>query len=1006
MKTFSVNNGLRVLFYSLILASLPISALARAHASPACEVLFQQPITGTISDSSGPLPGASIMVKGTTRSTVSDPDGQFSTLAGAEDVLVVSFTGFKSLEIAVGSQRVLNVVLEQDSTQLEEVTINAGYYSVKQKESTGSIARITSKEIETQPVTNVLATMQGRMAGVNIVQTTGVPGGGFDIQIRGQNSLRADGNSPLYVIDGVPYSSQAIGYGASTVVLPFASSPLNSINPGEIESIEVLKDADATAIYGSRGANGVVLITTKKGKEGKTSFAVGYSGGIGKVTGSMDLMNTSQYLAMRAEAFANDGIEYGPGDYDINGTWDQNRYTDWQDEFLGGTAVYQDAQASVSGGSAQTQFLIGSNWHTETTVFPGDYRYDKANFRANINHASRDNRFTINFTAGYTAQKNDLPGSDLTPVSRSLSPNAPALYDSQGNLNWENSTWQNPLAALNAKYYSNTDDLISNMLITYVISPSWKVKASAGYTDTRHRETRTEPNTIYDPAYGLGSEISSIVTTATGRKSWIVEPQLSWSSEVGPGKAEILVGATWQQVEGNQLAQFASGFPSNALITHLPSAGYISVLNDNLSEYRYQALFGRINYALSNRYILNLTGRRDGSSRFGPGRQYANFGAAGFAWIISNESFLSDSKVLSFAKLRASYGTSGNDQIGDYQFMDAYSSSGTNYAGVVGIGPVRLYNPDFGWETNRKFEVALETGLFKDRIFFTAAWYRNRSSSQLVGIPLPATTGFPSVQANLDATVQNSGTELTLRTQNFDTRDFKWSTSFNISFSNNELISFPGLEGSTYSNQYVIGQPLNIKKVYSYTGLDTQTGIYTFKDFNGDGQISSPEDKQAIVDLNPEFFGGFQNQLSYKQWQLSFLFQFIKQLNYSPEYSTGTPGAMANQPVDVLSRWQKPGDAGPHQVFTTGVNSAAAEASGRYFDSDAALTDASFIRLKNIALSYTLPDNFIKGTQCRLTFEAQNLFTITPYKGADPEFRFTGYLPPLRIITTGIQLNF
>jgi len=1003
MKIISLDKGCFAFILGLLLWCSHMHANSLESYNPLLN--WQSSVSGTVSDGTGPLPGVTIYVKGSSTSTVSGDDGNFTIAAAVGDTLVFSFLGFKDIELAVTSLR-HNVILQEDVSQLQEVVINAGYYSVKDRNRTGSISRITAKDIETQPVTNVLATMQGRMAGVSITQNTGVPGGGFDIQVRGQNSLRADGNSPLFIIDGVPYATQTVGYGASTVVMPFTSSPLNSINPGDIESIEVLKDADATAIYGSRGANGVVLVTTKKGKEGKTRFNVGYSGGIGKVTGFMDLMDTRQYLAMRAEAFENDGIPYGPADYDINGTWDQSRYTDWQKELLGGTAVYQDAQASVSGGLAQTQFLVGSNWHTETTVFPGDYRYNKSNLRANINHESQDRRFRINLTAGYTIQKNDLPGNDLTRRAITLAPNAPALYDGQGNLNWENSTWQNPLAALNAEYLANTSDLIGNMVVSYNLTEDLAIKASSGFTDTRHKETRTEPSTIYDPAYGVGSESSSAVFNNTDRQSWILEPQVTWHRTIGPGKLEALAGATWQEVKSNQFVQFAFGFPSNALINHFPAAGYVGILADERTEYRYHAFFGRINYGIKDKYFINLTGRRDGSSRFGPGRQFASFGAIGAAWIISNEELIKDSKIVSFLKLRGSYGTSGNDQIGDYQFMDAYSTAGSNYGGVVGIAPVRLFNPDFGWETNRKLELAVEAGFFRDRIYITAGWYRNRSSSQLVGIPLPATTGFPSVQANLDATVQNSGMEFTLRSTNLDSKHFSWTTNFNIAVSKNKLIEFPGLEGSTYSNQYVIGSPLNITKLYGYSGVDPQTGVYTFVDVNGDGQITTPEDRQTVVDFNPQFFGGLQNQLSYKQWQLSFLFQFVKQLNYSPEYSTGRPGAMGNQPPAVMDRWQQPGDIASHQQYTTGANPLAADAGGKYFESNAIVTDASFIRLKNIALSYTLPDNLIKSVQCRLTFEAQNLLTITPYKGADPEFRFAGYLPPLRTITTGLQLNF
>ncbi|MGH2666913.1 SusC/RagA family TonB-linked outer membrane protein [Flavobacterium sp.] len=1008
MKNISLNKGLAGFWYPFIFGFYLFCTPALAR-NPLRLSIYQQQfqVSGTVTDGTKPLVGVSISVKGKPIAVSSYYDGKFSIEASAEDVLIFSYLGFKTVTILVADRKTINVQMREDATSLQEVKINAGYYSVKNSQRTGSISKISSKDIEKQPVTNVLAAMQGRMAGVNIIQNTGVSGGGFDIQIRGQNSLRSDGNRPLYIIDGVPYSSDAVGSDLTGIVLPGPTSPLNSINPADIESIEVLKDADATAIYGSRGANGVVLITTKKGKEGKTRFTANVSGGLGKVTRMMELMNTQQYLQMRKEAFANDGIPYGPTDYDINGTWDPNRYTDWQKVFIGGTSEMNDVQASISGGSSTTQFLINSNFHKETTVFPGNYNYRKGNLHANLNHESENKKFRINFSMGYTAQENNQPGIDITQQIILLPPNAPALYDSQGNLNWENSTWNNPMSNFEGKYTSKSNDLFANSLISYNILPSLVAKASFGFTDTRFDDSRTQPSTMYDPAYGLGSEYSSIYVNNTTRKSWIIEPQISWSKKIGNGKTEILLGGTFQQQTSNQLVQEANGFSSNSLIYNLSSAFHVFDLVDSESVYKYQAFFGRVNFTWDDKYILNLTGRRDGSSRFGPGRQFATFGAIGSAWLFSNERFVKENfDFLSFGKLRASYGTTGNDQIGDYQFLDTYGSSGNNYGGINGLEPTRLFNPNFGWETNKKLELALEAGFFKDRIFITAGWYNNRSSNQLVGIPLPATTGFNSIQANLDATVQNRGLELTLRTVNFQKESFNWTSSFNLTITRNKLLSFPNLKGSTYENQFVIGQPLNIKKVYHYTGINPITGIYQFEDFNNDGLITSAEDKQSVRDLNPKYFGGFQNTITYKNWQLDFLFQFVNQLNYSGSYGTGLPGSMTNQPVSVLNHWQNPGDSSSHQQYTTGVNSEALDAFYKFYASDAMITDASYIRLKNLSLSYTVPEIWLKGIKCRLLLQGQNLLTITSYKGADPESRFTTSLPPLRVVTTGIQLTF
>lgn len=299
----------------------------------------------------------------------------------------------------------------------------------------------------------------------------------------------------------------------------------------------------------------------------------------------------------------------------------------------------------------------------------------------------------------------------------------------------------------------------------------------------------------------------------------------------------------------------------------------------------------------------------------------------------------------------------------------------------------------------------METGFANDRIFTTVAWYRNRSSSQLVGIPLPGTTGFSELQANLDAEVQNSGFEFSLRTTNFQSKDFSWTTNFNLTCAQNELLSFPGLEGSTYKNQYVIGQPINIVKVYHYTGLNPNTGIYQFEDFNGDGNLSAADDKKTIKNLSPKYYGGFQNQLRYGQVQLDFLFQFVKQENFNENYRMGMPGTMINQPEGVTDHWQNVGDLGPYQSYSNS-NSQKRAANIRYSQSDAAIGDASYIRLKNVSISFDLPQNWTKKFLCKLSLQGQNLLTISHYKGMDPEFISSGYLPPLRVITTSLQVTF
>ena len=1008
MNNFSLSKGGRALYCLIFLGSLfsfsPVSALN--HSRQGKSFSQQHNVQGTVTDGTNPLPGVTIAIKNKKNNAViSDYSGQFSLTSSPYDTLVVSYIGFKTALVPIQGRSIVNIILSYDSTTLQEVKVNAGYYSVKENDRTGSIVKVIAKDIEKQPIINPIAAIQGRMAGVNIKQATGTPGAGFDIQIRGINSIRSEGNSPLYVVDGVPYSSQSLGYSnTSASILSGTASPLNGINPSDLESIEVLKDADATAIYGSRGANGVVLITTKKGKEGKTRFNLSSYSGIGKLTRTMDLMKTQEYLNMRREAFKNDGITTYPANaYDVNGAWDQNRYTDWQKELVGGTAQINNIQATISGGNSSTQYLVSGTFHKETTVFPGDSHYGKGASHVNVNHNSQDERFKITFSANYTADKNILPPSDLSFKAAVLPPNAPSLYDANGNLNWEKNTWTNPLAALNSIYTHKSTTLIGNTVLSYKILKDLEIKMNLGYTDNHVDENRINPSTIYNPSFGYGSDRSILYLNIASSQSWIIEPQLAWQKKIAAGELNILIGSTFQNLTSSQLSQIGTGFPSNSLIYNLAAASRITVANNQFTQYKYQAFFGRFNYNWKSKYIINITGRRDGSSRFGPDNRFANFGAVGTAWVFSKENFFNNFGVLSFGKLRASYGTTGNDQIGDYQFLDTYSVTGNNYNGIIGLQPSRLFNPNFGWEVNKKLEAAIELGFLKDHIFLTTAYYRNRSSNQLVGIPLPGTTGFSSVQANLDATVQNTGLELELRTVMFRTKNFNWTANTNLTFQKNKLLEFPNLEGSTYANKYVIGQSLNIQKVYHYTGINQQTGLYTFEDYNKDGLISSPNDQQWIEDTTPKWYGGFANQISYKNWAMDFLFQFVKQKARNYLYNTSWAGDMVNQPIDMENHWPNSGSSSQTQLYTTGANSQAITAWGRYSNSNATISDASYIRLKSVSLTYSIPTKALGSAKIYL--QGQNLLTLTQYKGADPENQSSFFIPPLRQISLGIQLD-
>jgi TonB-linked SusC/RagA family outer membrane protein len=811
----------------------------------------------------------------------------------------------------------------------------------------------------------------------------------------------------MYIIDGVPVSAETPST-LSGVTFPDGEiSLLNAINPNDIESIEILKDADATAIYGSRGANGVILITTKKGKAGdKTHFNINTSYGLSRVASKMNLMNTEQYLEMRRQAYANDGITTYPANaYDINGTWDQARYTDWQEKLIGRTATNSNVQLSLSGGSDNTSFLISGSHNEQTTVFAKDFRYKTDNLSGSLSHHSKDKKLTLNATGLFSVQSNNLIQTDITSNTLILSPNAPALYNEDGSLNWENNTFTNPVAAYECTYSYKSKTFNTDMNIQYELLPSFYLKLNGGIAWSTFDDKLLYPNTMYNPAFGITPANSLAFKSQNQRFSYLLEPQLNYKHTFNDHQLDILIGSTYQQTQNTVLSIYGYGFESNALITNLAAAGATMVVGDNATIYKYAAFFGRINYQYKGRYIFNLTGRRDGSSRFGPDKRFANFGAIGAAWLFSEESFLKDNNWLNYGKLRASYGLTGSDLIGDYQYLDTYTVSSTLYGGNTSLYPSRLYNPYFSWEKTTKLEVALETGFLNDRIHFTAAWYRNRSGNQLVGIPLPATTGFSSIQANLPATVENTGLELELNTTPVKKGDFRWNSNVNISFPKNKLVSFPGLAGSTYADTYVVGHSTSIAKVYNYEGIDQETGLYTFTDYNEDGSISTPEDNLEIKEVGIKYFGGWSNDLSYKNWAFSFLFQFVNQRQWNYNKMMPYPGTMYNEPVEVLNVWSEDNPDGKYMPYTAGFDPQKDPLIFFFENSTAAISDASFIRLKNVQLSYRLQVN--KYVQNVLLYvQGQNLLTFTNYFGLDSEFISIGSLPPLKTWSFGIQLTF
>jgi len=953
---------------------------------------------GKVTDEDGtPLPGAT--VRAGNKATLTNNSGEFS-LSGVEENadVEVSYIGYAPVTVKASSIYLI-ISLTRKVGELEEVKINKGYYNTTKELNTGNVSSLKADEIAKQPVGNPLGALQGKIPGLFIQQNSGAPGREYTVLLRGQNSL-ANGNDPLYIIDGVPFTSTPL----STFIASVGStSPLNDINPNDIESIDVLKDADATAIYGSRGANGVILITTKKGKSNGTDITLNGYVGAGKVTKKLDLLSTSDYLAMRRQAFANDKASPGKTDYDLNGTYDQNRSTDWQKVLIGGTAKVTDLQGAVSSGSEFTSFRIGLGYRKEGTVYPGDFSNKKASAMFALNHSSINHKFQIGFTGLYVSNVTTLPTTDLTQFIF-LAPNSPALYKDNGTLNWANSTWNNPLLEISKPYKETGHNLLSNLNLSYHLVEGLKIEGKFGFNQVEIEQNVLTPYSVLNPITPNPPLRRKNVVADNKINSWIVEPQLSYTANIWRGKLDLLTGATFQQFDQHILSEIASGFANDDLIKTLSAASTVTVNRDSEIKYRYNALYFRAGYSFDDKYILNLTGRRDGSSRFGPGKQFGNFGAIGAAWLFGKEKFVVNNlPFLSFGKLRGSIGVTGNDKLPDYEYLSTYSSYTSGYQGTTGLYPTQLTNPYFAWEVVNKLEGGLDLGFLKDRILFNMSWYRNRTKNQLVGYSLPYTTGFTSIQANFPAVVQNTGVELELNTVNIAGANFKWHTSFNMSFPRNKLISYPDIASSAYATTYAVGYPLQVRFRYHYTGIDPATGLYTFKDQNGDGNYSNEDLVPSFAGQN--FYGGFGNTFNYKGWQLDVFFSYAKQKGSNFLFNL-QPGLFvkgaSNQPSSVLNNATiQPFSQSFGDVFTQ----------NQLFDnSDGRITDASYIRLRNVSLSWQLPGNWqrkakLKG--CKIYLQCENLFTITGYKGLDPENQFNGsvQLPPLRMISAGLQLT-
>lgn len=986
-----------------------------------------------VDETGGPLPGVVVILKGSqSTSTATDVNGHFGLLINSEnDVIVFTLIGHKSQEVVAKTIAAgIKIVMHPVSSSLNEVQV-IGYGTTTRALNTGSVSSITAKDIGNQPVSNPLASMQGKLPGVQITQNNGLPGSGFRVQIRGIGSI-GSGTLPLYVIDGVPFtlfngSAAGSSPGMTTATDGLnafgisganggETSPLGMINPDDIEQIDVLKDADATAIYGSKGANGVVLITTKKGKSGKTQFNLNVYQGTGKVAHFIDELSTADYLAMRRAAFAASGVTPTPTNAPDLLAWDQTANTNWQKKFIGNTANTTNADFSINGGNTQNTFLFSTNYRKEGTTYPGSFGANTFSNRLNAGHKSQDNRFGINMSANYAYQSNNIIGTDVSSFYN-VPPNLP-LYNADGSLYW-NSSFTNPLAYLLRPNYNTTTNLLANMDVHYLLLPGLTLKANVGYSLTGLKQILETPLSSLNPTnVNLAAPTNSTRYANNTTSNYIIEPQAQYQRKIAKGILGVLVGGTVQRTLTDGLSLTGTGFSSDALLGSVYNAASLVNSGSNNSDYKYDAGFARVNYNWQNKYLLDATYRRDGSSRFGASHRFGNFWAVGAGWIFTEESWLKNTiSWLSFGKLRGSYGLTGNDQITNYQYDAYFTSAGTaySYQGQSIIYPSNIPNPDLHWETNKKLDMAFELGFLKDRIYLKTDYYLNRSSDQLLYLTIPTQAGINAYMANFPAVVQNNGFEFELSSTNVNSKCFKWVTTANVTFQKNQILSINDPSKLFYT--YIIGQPVNGILLYHFTGINPANGAPTYQDMNGDGTISSASDRYAAP-LGTPYYGGLNNSFTYKRCTLDISLLFNHRMGYINNSSFYPYGSgLINQNTSALKRWMTAGD----NAIYPGANTVSSTAYNLYNTSDANWGDASFIKLKTINLSYSLPALWVKKigfSNITLFGRGENIYTWAKQKYTlDPETTVTGgppglgtgqfiAMPQLRTLVVGLNSTF
>ena len=990
-------------------------------------------ITGTVTSTEDGLgvPGATVLVKGTTIGTATDIDGKYSiNIPSGSNVLVFTFVGLTSQEVNIGNRSTINVALASDVTALSEVIVT-GYGTQPKREVTGAVSSVKGDAIQNLPLQSFDRALQGRAAGVQVRSSNGLPGGAVNIRIRGVGSVNA-GNEPLFIVDGVQLNNQS---NASFT----QSNPLAFLNPNDIESMEILKDAASAAIYGSQAANGVVIITTKKGKQGKAKFEFNAFSGETQPMKFLDILGGAEWYGMRRDAFINSGVANPEANALSNmGRLPSNWTTltrpaldalglalptyDWQREVMGAGRL-QNYEMSVSGGDDKTTFFLSGSYNYQEASFrPVDF--ERGTVRIALTHQATK-RLSIETNMNLSTFQQNVPfaveGSFLGNPAFSASAVLPhnAIYNEDGTYNTAIAGVLGQNVVLVNAYNSGlqrTNTAVGNLITNYKIAKNLSFRSLFGLDyrllqGDNYRDPRTP-----DGAGVIGR--SSV--QSDWRTRFITTQTLNWNKTFnGVHNMSALAGVEYLSETREGISGAGIGFPTFQFRT-IQSAATPESVSGFWTGYRRASVFSSVNYDFKKKYLLTLTARYDGSSRFGTENQYGLFPSVRVGWSLVEEEFLKNSSTVSEMKFRASYGLTGNDQIGNFDARGLYGGGG-NYSGSAGIVPSSLANLGLSWETNNTLNLGLDFGFFENRITGSVDAFDRRTKDLLLSQPILWINGFGGISNNVGE-LQNRGLEFELSTVNVDKGGFRWNSSFNITKIDNQIVSlYSGLKFLPANPGIAVGQPVGRSgegAVFSqeYVGVNPATGRPMWLDINGNiTYLPLAADRKYQGSSLGTVFGGMNNNFSYKGFELTTFFTY----EYGGVGGDGQYGFLRengtrltlNALREVNDRsWKTPGQITdiPRNLTTNGGNEV--RSVGRN-SGTASLLKYDFIRLSQFTLAYSFKPSLVNRiglTRARIYAQGVNLWTYTDYPGYDPEFTGggTGQIPLTKSYTLGVQIGF